>query len=184
MTVRGQTHRAVVLAAVIALGWVLLAPASGIGQEAATRQATRPTLDSSAQMLEAGIAEGPPFAPDRTADRAVTFRIVTAGRPSCAAGEASPRYMFLIDARPWLAGGEVLDGVPEIRLQSKIEMACDPASRQYVLSSNRAPVVVSPVAAPARPASWANTRSARTISTQARASRSGKSSATTARGSW
>jgi hypothetical protein len=63
----------------------------------------------------------------------VAFSVELSTAPPCGR-DASPAYLFLIDADRSAATGGRTQAVPELGIESKIEIRCDAASRRFVSS--------------------------------------------------
>lgn len=102
---------------------------------AAPQTSAQLTVPAHVDLLSARIHEEPPFEPSRMAQRVVVFTLSVADQPRCTEQTKDVEYAFLIDTDGRTTTGVRLAAFPELGVEAKIAMHCDPRSGRFVSRS-------------------------------------------------
>jgi hypothetical protein len=135
-----STYRPIVgaLAAALALAAIASLRATGPAQDGESPYLTI----LSASIAEESFAEEKPIL-----ERAATLTITVAGRPECGRDGAPLSYAFLVDADRSRRTGVATRAFPELGIDARLEVRCDPSTGRLV--STLGEVAVQPADGPA-----------------------------------
>lgn len=86
-------------------------------------------------LLSAEVAEVVPPGRNLIRDRQVRFRLLAAGTPPCSAERSGVSYTFLIDSDRSTKTGVSMRGFPEIGIDQRLTIRCDPQQGRFVSAS-------------------------------------------------